>query len=903
MLVSLHSEVIEMTTSTLNSTVRESAHEDGYPKQYDNGVKQGVSPSLPTIQSPDPHDPVSPSLSTPFSNSLNFKTGLLLSTLNTLQDRQSRPGDSSFSSRLISANRMGHAANGMASNLGRFFGSLGKALDPYGGQNTTLAGLQAGKGLGNAIGYAIDFSKVEDKQATARNYMRGPLRQGAFSLLPGHDPNEEIMLVHFRPASASKQSQTTTPRTGDAQVQTTNSLYQSHGTQTRSPAMGRDRRTQTDGSSVSRTTQTQQFAHSRLTQTDPNQTEMRLAHAPDEETADEHGNWPAGNHASTQTDKQVVDEETQISRNVQGAEVQTRSRRTTDSGNQATPRVADAGNQSRIHVADQAVQTHSSSQLDESVQTSAQMEHNETQTNLRQHDRAVQTANKAKIDTATQAAPFKTTAGTQTTIVRHDADVQTVPPSVAPSGTLKPDASDGAGQPVQPGVQQRRSGHDAGSQAGGTLLDRASQANVGTQQRATQMSPPVTDHHGSQTVVITRERDTQAAPPVRSRAVQTERVSANSNVPEATRKVLPGSMKANGHWLPIDILALASSSTNVNNDSNTMNRMSLAADSFSTSGDAIAVANINGNKLLGLSSKALSLLGTAIGLAPSVGQLSSDVKELIRNPGNEQAKWNVGNDAAQLAGGLLATAASFAFPPAALAPLLLPNFAEIYHAEALRQKVSDLRAQGLNAEADALHTEYQKAALNATPVVNWFSSFYTPAMRPAIESFELSQGNKPGAAPMGDIGSAARGDATVLDYYGQAMQQRGQSLAKSATPYLKALAKDTGTDSVTIVSRAPQMFGWPSTGQPMRVFDRSIAMTYSKETGSVSYQFFGKEKDGVFRLPVLNEGVTTGRGKKNLVVLGNMLDPDKQGVKFDLQAYRGDKTGSIYLVDPNHYTA
>ncbi|MFM0557890.1 hypothetical protein P0D69_44230, partial [Paraburkholderia sediminicola] len=112
-----------------------------------------------------------------------------------------------------------------------------------------------------------------------------------------------------------------------------------------------------------------------------------------------------------------------------------------------------------------------------------------------------------------------------------------------------------------------------------------------------------------------------------------------------------------------------------------------------------------------------------------------------------------------------------------------------------------------------------------------------------------------------------------------------------------------GTDSVTIVSHAPQMFGWPSTGQPMRIFDRSIAITYSKESGSVSYQFFGKDKGGVFLLPMLNEGVTTGYGKKNLVMVGNMLDPDKQKVKFDLQAYRGDKTGSTYLADPNHYTA
>lgn len=892
-----------MTTSTLNSTVRNSAHENGYPNQSGGDRQKGVAPSLPTIQTPDPHDPVSPSVSTPFSNSLNFKTGLLLSTLNTLQDRQSRPGDSSFSSRLISANRMGHAANGMASNLGRFFGSLGKALDTYGGQNATLAGLQAGKGLGNAIGYAIDFSKVEDKQATVRNYLRGPLRQGAFSLLPGQDPNEEIMLVHFRPTSASKQSQTTPPGTGDAQMQTTDSLNQSHGTQTRSTAMSRDRPIQTDRAGVNRVTQTPQFSHSRLMQTDSNPGEKRLADAPNEATSQKQGNSPAGNHASTQTDKQVGHEETQTSRNLQDAEVQTRSRKTTDSANQATPRVADAGNQNRVNVLHQAVQTHSSSQPDVSVQTSPQMQHNETQTNLHQHDRAVQTADKVKIGTGTQTTPFKTTVGTQTTLAKHDAEVQTVPSIAAPSGPKKPeDSSASVAKPAQPAVLQRGNARDAGSQAGVAQHDRQSEAHVGTRHRSTQTSQPITDQHGTQTVVIQRDRDIQAAAPVRSRAVQTEPVSVNFNVPGATGQVLPGSVKANGHWLPIDMIALASSSANVKNDPSTMNKMAVTADSLSAGGDLVSVANINGNKLLGLSSKALSLLGTAIGLAPSVGQLSSDIKELIRNPGNPQAKWNVGNDVVQLAGGLVATAASFVFPPAALAPLLLPNFAEVYHAEALRQKVDDLRAQGLNAEADALHTEYQKAALNATPVINWFSSFYTPAMRPAIENFELSQGNKPGAAPMGDIGPGARGDATVLDYYGQAMQQRGQSLARSATPYLKALAENTGTDSVTIVSRAPQMFGWPSTGQPMRVFDRSIAMTYSKESGAVSYQFFGKEKDGVFRLPGLNEGVMTGRGKKNLVVVGNMLDPDKQRVKFDLQAYRGDNAGSIYLADPSHYT-
>jgi len=32
--------------------------------------------------------------------------------------------------------------------------------------------------------------------------------------------------------------------------------------------------------------------------------------------------------------------------------------------------------------------------------------------------------------------------------------------------------------------------------------------------------------------------------------------------------------------------------------------------------------------------------------------------------------------------------------------------------------------------------DYKIAALNATPIVNWFSSTYTPELRPAIEKFD-----------------------------------------------------------------------------------------------------------------------------------------------------------------------
>lgn len=421
-----------------------------------------------------------------------------------------------------------------------------------------------------------------------------------------------------------------------------------------------------------------------------------------------------------------------------------------------------------------------------------------------------------------------------------------------------------------------------------------------TQDRNIQSSPPTTEDKGSQIGVFSKDKEIQVVPPSRTRVAQTIQAPAIDVTSfKPARPAVPSSVKANGHWLVIDVFALASSSYNLKSDANPMNGLTLTSDSIGSAGDVAATINLGGNEKLALTGKALSLLGTAIGLAPSVAQLSSDIKTLVAHPDNEQAKWNVGNSAAQLFGGLVATAASFAFPPAALVPLLFPNFAEIGRAEDLRKQETDLRAQGRTAEADVVHGEYVKAVLNATPIINWFSSFYTPAMRPAIESFELSHGNRPGSTPRGELAPDERGDLAVADYYGQAIQQRGRSLAAAATPYLKEVIKGTNADSITFVSHAPQVFGWPSTGQPMRTFDRTIAITYSKKTGLASFQFFGKDKNGVFRLPTLNEGVATDDQNRNIILMGNQLDPDKQKIKLDLEAYRNAPHGQMIVVDPS----
>jgi hypothetical protein len=271
-----------------------------------------------------------------------------------------------------------------------------------------------------------------------------------------------------------------------------------------------------------------------------------------------------------------------------------------------------------------------------------------------------------------------------------------------------------------------------------------------------------------------------------------------------------------------------------------------------------------------------------------VGQLASDVKQLIANPNDEQSKWNVANSTFQLGAGLAATAASLVFPPIALLPIVFPNLAEIGHAELLRGKKNDLRAQGLNTEASAVEDRYKIAALDATPVVNWFSSTYTPELRPAIENFEAAQGNKPGGEPAGELPENTLHDQRVYDYYGQALTERAGHLADAARPYLKGIATGSDLSSVTMVSRCPQVFGWPSNGQAMRVFDRAVAISYDRVHDTVHAELFGPDKDGTYRLPTRDPSLPSGSNSKNLVFYTNMLDPDAKAARFDLPQYRAD---------------
>jgi hypothetical protein len=138
-------------------------------------------------------------------------------------------------------------------------------------------------------------------------------------------------------------------------------------------------------------------------------------------------------------------------------------------------------------------------------------------------------------------------------------------------------------------------------------------------------------------------------------------------------------------------------------------------------------------------------------------------------------------------------------------------------------------------------------------------------------------------------------DQRVYDYYGQAITERAQRLADAAKGYLKGIASDSNLSSVTMVSRCPQVFGWPTNGQAMRVFDRAVAISYDRVHDTIRAELFGADKDGTYRLPTRDPSLPSGTGSKNLLFYTNMLDPDAKQVKFDMPQSRADP--STFAID------
>jgi len=364
---------------------------------------------------------------------------------------------------------------------------------------------------------------------------------------------------------------------------------------------------------------------------------------------------------------------------------------------------------------------------------------------------------------------------------------------------------------------------------------------------------------------------------------------------------VPAAVKSHGFWLGAGIAFLPGSIQDATRYPQPVPVANAVANGLATTGELIGTFNTSHSKVLGRTTSGTLGAGAVIGVALSINSLAKNAQAFAANPQSEDAKWRLVNSGVQTGVNLAALAVTPFFPGAALVPLFVPDIGEAMHADRLHSTEQALQQGGLTTEAQAVHQRYVGAALNATPVVNWFESFYDDRIRPAIEKFEASQQNHDGDPPQGELPPAAHTDPRVVDFYGTAMRERLEQLKKGQQDWLADLARREGMDSVTLVSHAPQVFRWPESGKPMRIFDRAVVLTWSRATGSVTGTFFGPDDEGVFRLPSLNEGVAYGADKQNLVVVSDQFDEDKQPVTFDLAAYRALPARNVVFRDPNGF--
>jgi len=186
-------------------------------------------------------------------------------------------------------------------------------------------------------------------------------------------------------------------------------------------------------------------------------------------------------------------------------------------------------------------------------------------------------------------------------------------------------------------------------------------------------------------------------------------------------------------------LSIASAATN---DQMSIEDKVLAIASGSV-GLATTTANI-GVALVDSLAEGLGKLTTRVGVATSViGILVGGIEvakagralDTLYKKGNatpeqiQLAQAGVADAALQVVMGFTALALSAICPPAALLTLLLPNFQSITQAVQLKGTTDQLSSQGLSKDAEAVYVLYQIAALNATPIVNWFSLAYSPKMK------------------------------------------------------------------------------------------------------------------------------------------------------------------------------
>jgi hypothetical protein len=327
------------------------------------------------------------------------------------------------------------------------------------------------------------------------------------------------------------------------------------------------------------------------------------------------------------------------------------------------------------------------------------------------------------------------------------------------------------------------------------------------------------------------------------------------------------------HWLGAGAISLPGQVKAAVDNPNAFNSLGAATSATMTAAEYLALIGRNSSKTLSGLYRGSMWAGVMINAGMDLYGLGLNATGLANHPDSEMAKWYLANSAVHTFADGAAMALMPLSPAIAFAPLVLPDFAEIGRAAELLNQKNDLEQKGQQTEANATGQSHALAALSATPVVNWFAPFYQNALTPDVEKFEHAHGNFDGDPAPAELPPGTGNNPTVTDYYANAMKERADRVAQDMTPFLRDAAQKNGKEYVSLLSHWPQTFCWPSSGKPMRSFDRSLVLTYSRESDTVVPTFFGRDVDGSFRAPPYNHDIALQQGDRHLFYFSRMLDP------------------------------
>lgn len=333
---------------------------------------------------------------------------------------------------------------------------------------------------------------------------------------------------------------------------------------------------------------------------------------------------------------------------------------------------------------------------------------------------------------------------------------------------------------------------------------------------------------------------------------------------------------SHGHWLGIGAASLPGQVKAASDNPDTFSVLGATTGGTMTAAEYLALVNKGRSPVLKAAYQGAMFAGLVVNTGMDLYSLGEDARQLGENPNSELAQWRFANSVVRVFANGAAMLLMPLAPAAGFVPLLLPDFGEIGRAIALQKQKTNLERSGQQTEANATEQAHTAAALNATPIVNWFAPFYQNALTPDVEKFEHAHGNFDGQPPPAELPAGTGNNPSVTDYYGSAMQERAERVAENMTPFLRDAAAKSGTDYVTLLSHWPQTFCWPSSGNPMRTFDRAIALTYSRKTDTVIPTFFGRDVDGSFRAPSYNHDIPLQQSSQHLFYFSSMLDKGKQ---------------------------